>query len=572
VDVIYSRLTDRWLDPMVFRRDSMLGVPGLIHCIRKKSVAVVNAIGSQLSDDRALLPFSSQIIRYYLGEAPLLPTLPTYWLGEHDQRELVLADIEKFTIRGLYGERIYLGGDGHLPSQEKIDAVRAEILGDPARYVAQPQACDAQTISFQDGERRKSRQDHILFALRKSGGDIEVFPGALTRVSTKDSEFTSSELGGGSKDTWVQVGVDKKSDEWDPSRQVDSKIPLHGVTSRVAESYYWLGRYLERAYDLAGMVSVIESLELEELNPTERMNYRPVWNRILPMLEGSSSASRRTISSPEGRYRLTFDPAEPGSVISTIHRAFSNAESVLETLSLDAWGVMSGLRARFDAVNFQPDAPTETLANASREFCLFAREMIPRFFGTAKCTMLADDGWSFCEIGQLLERAAITANAVTSIAGPLLQTSRASLRPHAVEIRLSAFLRLLNSRDIYRRVYQMRIEPLPLLELLWTNPVAPRSVVRCLQGCASRIRDGENVLSPATDKALSTIERLIESIQTSDWEALLSSKKSGASKSTLQVHSDGLLQSLLGLHTVICDSFLNHQVLMHDETKPPFTA
>jgi uncharacterized alpha-E superfamily protein len=233
---------------------------------------------------------------------------------------------------------------------------------------------------------------------------------------------------------------------------------------------------------------------------------------------------------------------------------------------------MSGLRARFDAVNFQPDAPTETLANASREFCLFAREMIPRFFGTAKCTMLADDGWSFCEIGQLLERAAITANAVISIAGPLLQTSRASLRPHAVEIRLSAFLRLLNSRDIYRRVYQMRIEPLPLLELLWTNPVAPRSVVRCLQGCAARIREGETVLSPATDKALSTIERLIESIQASDWEALLSRKKSGASKSALQLHSDHLLQSLLGLHTVICDSFLNHQVLMHDETKPLFSA
>jgi len=569
VDVIYSRLTDRWLDPMVFRRDSMLGVPGLIHCIRKKSVAVVNAIGSQLSDDRALLPFSSQIIRYYLGEAPLLPTLPTYWLGDHDQRELVLADIEKFTIRGLYGERIYLGGDGHLPSQEKIDAVRCEILSAPARYVAQPQECDAQTISFQDGERRKSRQDHILFALRKSGGDIEVFPGALTRVSTKDSEFTSSELGGGSKDTWVQVGLDKKSDEWDSSRQVDSKIPLHGVTSRVAEAYYWLGRYLERAYDLAGMVSVIESLELEELNPTERMNYRPVWNRILPMLEGSGAASRRTISSPEGRYRLAFDPAETGSVINTIHRAFSNAESVLETLSLDAWGVMSGLRARFDAVDFRPDAPSETLANASREFCLFAREMIPRFFGTAKCTMLADDGWNFCEIGQLLERAAITANAVTSIAGPLLQSSLASLRPHAVEIRLSAFLRLLNSRDIYRRVYQMRIEPLPLLELLWTNPVAPRSVVRCLQGCAARIREGENILSPATDKALSAVETLIQQVQASDWEDLLGRKKPGASKSALQVHSDGLLQSLLGLHTVICDSFLNHQVLMHHETKPP---
>jgi uncharacterized alpha-E superfamily protein len=233
---------------------------------------------------------------------------------------------------------------------------------------------------------------------------------------------------------------------------------------------------------------------------------------------------------------------------------------------------MSGLRARFDAVNFHPDAPAETLAKASREFCLFAREMIPRFFGTAKCTMLADDGWNFCEIGQLLERAAITANAVTSISGSLLQTPRASLRPHAVEIRLSAFLRLLNSRDIYRRVYQMRIEPLALLELLWTNPVAPRSVLRCLQGCTGRIREGENSVSPATSKALSAIEALLQEIISSNWEDLLARNKTGAAKSALQVHSDHLLQSLLGLHTEICDSFLNHQLLIHHETKPYFTA
>lgn len=570
VDVIYSRLTDRWLDPLVFRRDSMLGVPGLVHCIRKKSVAVVNAIGSQLSDDRSLLPFSGQIIRYYLGEQPLLPTLATHWLGDHDQREHVLADIENFTIRGLYGEKIYLGGDGRLPSEASIAEVRREILKSPGRFVAQPQECDAQTITFQDGERRKSRQDHILFALRKSGGDIEVFPGALTRVSTKSSEYTSSELGGGSKDTWVGVGLNKEAEQWDATRQVDSKVALHGVTSRVAEAYYWLGRYLERAYDLAGMVGAIESLELEELNPTERMNYRPVWNRILPMLEGAGSSSRRTISSPEGRYRLAFDPAEAGSIVSTIHRAFGNAESVLETLSLDAWAVMSGLRERFDAVLFQPDAPAEVLANASREFCLLAREMIPRFFGTAKCTMLADDGWNFCEIGQLLERAAITANAVASIAGPLMQSSGKSLGPHAVEIRLSAFLRLLNSRDIYRRVYQMRIEPLPLLDLLWTNPVAPRSVVRCLEGCAARIRERGSVISPATDRALATMENLIQAIRSSDWESLLGAGKRPNTKSPLQTHSEILLQSLLGLHTVICDSFLNHQVLMHSETKPLF--
>ncbi|PAW82034.1 MAG: hypothetical protein B9S31_01345 [Spartobacteria bacterium Tous-C9RFEB] len=571
VDVIYTRVSDQWLDPMVFRRDSNLGIPGLAHCVRRQSVAVINAIGSQISDDRALLPFASQIIRYYLGERPILPAVPTFWMGDIDQREHVLEDLQNFTIRPLSGERILLGGDGRLPSNEKLEAAKLEILENPSQFVAQPQDCDAETISFQDGERRRRRQDHILFAQRKADGSYEVFPGALTRVSTTESEFTSSELGGGSKDTWVQVGLHKERDEWDPSRQTDAKIPAHGVTSRVAEAFYWIGRYLERAYDLAGMVSVIESLEIEELNPTERMNYRPVWNRILPMLEGAGSPTRRTISSPAGRYRLTLDTNEPGSVVSTILRAAGNAESVLETLSLDAWGVLSVLRNRFRNAQFAPDSSEEILTSSSRRLCDIARQLIPQFFGTAQCTMLSDDGWNFCEIGQLIERAAITANAITSITKPLLQPSIGGGSDHAMEIRLSAFLRLLNSRDIYRRVYQMRIEPLPLLELLWTNPVAPRSVVHCLTSCVARIRGNEINPSPSTARALAEIESLIQSILSTNWESLLSEQKpQSQGKTRLQTHCESLLNRLLSLHTILCDSFLNHQVLMHVETKPLF--
>ena len=126
--MIYNRISDQWLDPMVFRRDSLLGVAGLVHCIRKGTVAVVNAIGSQLSDDRALLPFAGQIIRFYLGERPLLPGLPTYWLGDIDQREMVLSDIEKFTIRPLSGEKVLLGGDGRVPPAEEIDNARQVIF------------------------------------------------------------------------------------------------------------------------------------------------------------------------------------------------------------------------------------------------------------------------------------------------------------------------------------------------------------------------------------------------------------------------------------------------------------
>ena len=572
VEIIYNRVSDQWLDPMVFRRDSTLGVPGLVHCIRKGTVSVVNGIGSQLADDRSLLPMAPQIIRHYLSERPILKSLPTFWLGDIDQREMVLGNLGSYTIRPLYGERILLGGDGLLPPPEAIESVRQEILTNPSQFVAQPQECDARTVCFQSGRQAARRQDHIIFALRRSDGEYEVFPGALTRVSTVESRFTSSELGGGSKDTWVQVGFDEAGSDPEPLRLSEATVPAQHVTSRVAEAFYWIGRYLERAFDLSGMVGVIESLELEELNPTERTHYRPVWNRILPMLEGAGTGSRRTISSPAGRYRLTLDIEETGSVVSTILRAARNAETVLETLSLEAWGVLSILRNSFQSTRFRPVAPDDALTASSRKLCDVARQLIPQFFGTAECTMLSDGGWKFCEIGQMLERAAVTANAVASIAGPLLQPGESGGGgDHEVEIRLSAFLRLLNSRDVYRRVYQMRIEPKPLLDLLWKNPVAPRSVVRCLRLCAARILESEDTNSPATQRAVAEIESLIQTILLTDWEAiLLDTSREVKKKPPLQVHCDMLLARVLSVHDLISDGFLNHQIHMRNETKPLF--
>ena len=283
VEVIYTRLSDAWLDPMAFRRDSVLGVPGLVHCIRRGTVSVVNAVGSQLADDRALLPFASTIIGYYLGQRPILPTLETYWLGDIDQREHVLADLERFTIRPLYGEKILLGGDGRRPGGRALREARRAIAADASAYVAQSQDCDALAPTFFHGTRRVHRQDHIIFAMRRSDGKREIFPGALTRTNSETSPYTANELGGASKDTWVV-----EPPGWvEPPRALVSLefvAPAAHIGSRVAEAFYWIGRYLERASSLATMIRVIETLEWEELNPTERTLYRPVWNKILPPL------------------------------------------------------------------------------------------------------------------------------------------------------------------------------------------------------------------------------------------------------------------------------------------------
>jgi hypothetical protein len=295
---------------MVFRRDSLLGVPGLVQCVRRGTVAVANTIGSQLADDRALLPLAGQIIRFYLGESPLLPSMPTLWLGDLDQRHHVLDRLDEFDVRPLYGEKILHHEDS---SREDVKKMRQLLLDDPQSYVAQPREAGALTVCLdRRGGLVDRRQDHILFGARSGAGKFELFPGALTRVSAEESGFTASELGGGSKDTWV-LGAVAETAEWTTGAKTKMyQPPVPRVTSRVADAFYWLGRYLERARALASMVGVVEALETEELNSAERQLYRPVWNKMLPPLERTESGRKRSITTAVERYHLVLDGREDG--------------------------------------------------------------------------------------------------------------------------------------------------------------------------------------------------------------------------------------------------------------------
>jgi len=574
IDVLYTRVADAWLDPMAFRRDSLLGVPGLAQCVRQGTVAVANAMGSQLADDRALLQFAGQIIRFYLGEDEILPTLRTRWLGDLDQRDHVLGTIEDYEIRPLYGEPFTHHADSSKAETAKLQRL---LRDEPQKYVAQPRDTGAVTVCLdRRGGLDDRRQDHIVFALRCAGGDYEVFPGALTRVSSGESNFTASELGGGSKDTWVLAA----DHEVGPralmvNRAVEIHAPQTQVTSRVADSFYWLGRYLERAQSLSYMVGVVESLETEELNRAERQLYRPVWNRVLPPLENRETGRKRGISSALERYHLVLDGREEGSVCSTLRRAVRNASQIMECLSVEAFGVLSNLEGRFTRARFRPDADEASLALATQRFSAEATSGIAEFFGMAESTMLADRGWNFCLLGQQFERAAITANAGLTIFKSIARRTEKSPDPaeHAVEIELSAFLRLLGSRDAYRRVYQMRAEPVPVLSLLYDHADMPRSVRRCLARCAHLLgsKDDDSPGMVRTRQALETAMKLVAG---ADWSSYLlpATRASGEAGGGVQLDPArlGRLVAVLteisegtyAIHDVIADGFINHQILL----------
>src|SRR4029453_3651724 len=176
------------------------GVPGLVHCLRKGTATLINPVGAQLADDRSLLGFAPQIIRFYLGEAPILPTVPTVWLGDIDQREMVLEDLGRYHIRPIVRDNSSGSWERALPSDEA--SLRGEIRKQASLFVAQPRHEGALTVCFENGRQVEHPQDHILYAVR-CGADFEIFPGALTRVFKRHDSPGDFGFGWTSKDSWV---------------------------------------------------------------------------------------------------------------------------------------------------------------------------------------------------------------------------------------------------------------------------------------------------------------------------------------------------------------------------------
>ncbi len=202
VDVIYRRLDDDFLDPTVFRADSLLGVPGLVEAYRQGNVNLANAIGTGIADDKAMYYFVPKMIEFYLAEEPILPNVPTYLTMFEKDRRYVLDHIPELVIKsanesGGYGMLI-----GPHATKEEHAQFRAAILADPRNYIAQPVVNLSRSPSFCDGRiegRHIDLRPYILF-----GEKITIIPGGLTRVALRrGSLVVNSSQGGGSKDTWV---------------------------------------------------------------------------------------------------------------------------------------------------------------------------------------------------------------------------------------------------------------------------------------------------------------------------------------------------------------------------------
>ncbi|MFW6597866.1 circularly permuted type 2 ATP-grasp protein [Propionibacteriaceae bacterium Y2011] len=206
VDVIYRRVDDDFLDPVHFRPDSMLGVPGLVNAVRTGGVVLANALGNGVADDKLLYTYVPDLIKYYLGEEPIIANVDTWRLEEPDAREEVLDRLDELVVKPVDGS----GGKGIVigpfATAEELAALRERVLAEPRGWIAQPLVQLSTVPTLVDDEIAPRHVDLRPFAVN-NGDEVWVLPGGLTRVALPEGELiVNSSRGGGSKDTWVVAG------------------------------------------------------------------------------------------------------------------------------------------------------------------------------------------------------------------------------------------------------------------------------------------------------------------------------------------------------------------------------
>jgi uncharacterized circularly permuted ATP-grasp superfamily protein len=202
VDVVYRRVDDDFLDPQVFRSDSLLGVPGLFSAYRAGRVTLANAIGTGVVDDKSIYPHVPDMIKLYLGERPILNNVPTWQLRNEDELAYVLAHLQELVVKEVHGS----GGFGMLVGPTSTMTERAEfrerIIANPEKYIAQPTLALSTCPTFVESGIAPRHIDLRPFVL--SGKEVRMVPGGLTRVALKEGSLVvNSSQGGGTKDTWV---------------------------------------------------------------------------------------------------------------------------------------------------------------------------------------------------------------------------------------------------------------------------------------------------------------------------------------------------------------------------------
>jgi uncharacterized alpha-E superfamily protein len=463
VDVILRRVDDSFCDPLELRGESLLGVPGLVDAIVAGNVKVANALGSGLIETAAVMPFLPGLSRYLLGQSLKLPSVATWWCGQEYALDWVLNHLDSVVVKPAFpsrGMEPVFGAE--IPQSEKskfADQLRTR----PHDYVAQEQLALSTAPVWENG-RMVSRGLVLRTYVLNTGSGWIALPGGLTRVAEQEGSVVSMQRGGHSKDAWALW--DSPVDTFSMLRPRNEPLELHRVAmpvpSSVADNVFWLGRYVERAENIARIVRTI----LSRVRRADEAELGCLL-RLHGCLESRHSrlpkAKNKRSTAVELERELTSiltNVKRPDSLASTLAEVARIGGNVRERLSADMNSLIGQLR---DSV--QIDKDTQFLEYpAMLTACL---ELLSAFSGMERENTTRGSGWLFMSIGRRLERAIYLTRQLREVTTPLAEQDW---------LLLEFLLEVADSSMTYRTRYYTTLQPLAVLEVLMADETNPRAL------------------------------------------------------------------------------------------------
>jgi uncharacterized circularly permuted ATP-grasp superfamily protein/uncharacterized alpha-E superfamily protein len=467
IDVILRRVDDSFCDPLELRSESLLGVPGLVDAIVAGNVQVANALGSGLIETAAVMPFLPGLATHLLGEPLKLPSVATWWCGQEYALDWVLNNLNSVVVKPAFpsrGMEPIFGAE--IPQAEKrkfADQLRAR----PYEYVAQEQV-NLSTAPVWENGHLDSRSLVLRAYVLNTGSGWTTIPGGLVRVAEAESSgkgsVVSMQRGGHSKDAWVlwDAPVDTFSLLRPRSQPVELCRAERAVPSSLADNVFWLGRYVERAENIARiartLISRVRRADTAELNCLLRLH--GCLETRYSKLPKSKMQIPTSLQLEQELVSILTDIKRPDSLASTLREVSRVGGNVRERLSADMNLLIGKLR---DAVQIDPNTQFleyPTLLTA----CL---ELLSAFSGMERENVNRGFGWLFLSIGRRLERAIFLARQLREVTVPLAEDDWSLLE---------CLLEVADSSMAYRTRYYTTLQPIALLDVLMADEKNPRSL------------------------------------------------------------------------------------------------
>jgi uncharacterized circularly permuted ATP-grasp superfamily protein/uncharacterized alpha-E superfamily protein len=500
VDVILRRADDDYCDPLELRNDSILGVPGLVEASRAGNVVVANALGSGLVQSPAFMSFLPGLCQHILGEELKLPSIATWWCGQKSAREYVLENLDGLFVKPAFRTHLRAPATSQPASEAEMTDLKRRIQFDPDLFVAQERVELASAPAWESNSLVARPVGLRVFLVARENG-YSVMPGGLTRVAPDATgRFISMQRGSGSKDTWIpsETPVAEISLLQTTGHSIDLRRTGKNLPSRLADNFFWLGRYSERADATARLLR--SALRL--FNPESTSIAQSVLAPLLQTLETqghlSGSLTQPALQQNAEAFEAellaaVFDPKRSGSLRQTADQLQRLAMLVRDRTSNDMWHVLSKLNDRLAK-------PTTSLVMLTGDATGVLNETLlglAAFHGLARENMTRAQAWRFLDIGLRLERAIY-----------LCTLLDATLRSPEVENPsvLEAVLEVVDSSITFRSRYNLLATVPAVFDLVLLDDRNPRSVLFQINQLAKHFEKlpKEREDAPDSGKALLT--------------------------------------------------------------------